>query len=98
MNNNGLGIRGGTMLAESLMELYANCERAGTPLNLKVIIAGRNRLENEGAKILSAFYAKVKSLRELWMPQNGIFHEGITALAKALSHNHELRSLNLNDK
>ena len=32
------------------------------------------------------------------MPQNGIFHEGIAALAQAFSQNPNLRILNLNDK
>lgn len=36
LNNNGLGIKGGTMLAESLMKLVENAKAAGTPLKLKV--------------------------------------------------------------
>ena len=31
------------------------------------------------------------------MPQNGINHPGVTALATAMQHNPELRVLNLND-
>lgn len=31
------------------------------------------------------------------MPQNGINHPGVTALAKAMQHNSALRILNLND-
>ena len=31
------------------------------------------------------------------MPQNGIYHEGIHALADAFSHNPNLKCLNLND-
>ena len=37
------------------------------------------------------------SLEELQMPQNGILHEGITALADALATNTNLRLLNMND-
>ena len=37
------------------------------------------------------------SLKELQMPQNGILHEGITALADALTTNTNLRLLNMND-
>ena len=37
------------------------------------------------------------SLEELQMPQNGILHEGITALADALASNTNLRLLNMND-
>lgn len=37
------------------------------------------------------------SLEEVHMPQNGINHPGVTALAKAMQHNADLRILNLND-
>ena len=37
------------------------------------------------------------TLEEVSMPQNGIFFEGITALAEGLSHNPNLRFLNLSD-
>ena len=37
------------------------------------------------------------SLEEVAMPQNGINHEGITALSDAFASNTNLRILNLND-
>lgn len=37
------------------------------------------------------------SLEEVHMPQNGINHPGVTALASAIQHNPDLRILNLND-
>lgn len=37
------------------------------------------------------------SLEEVHMPQNGINHAGVTALATAMQHNADLRVLNLND-
>ena len=37
------------------------------------------------------------SLEEVHMPQNGINHPGVTALATAVQHNAGLRVLNLND-
>lgn len=37
------------------------------------------------------------SLEEVHMPQNGINHPGVTALATAVQHNLGLRILNLND-
>lgn len=67
------------------------------PLALKVFIAGRNRLENEGATALASVFAKLQSLEEVVMPQNGIYHVGIAALANGLSANRGLRILNLND-
>lgn len=47
MNNNGLGITGGRLLAKAL---------SSNTLRLKVFIAGRNRLENDGAKALAAVF------------------------------------------
>lgn len=37
------------------------------------------------------------SLEEVVMPQNGIYHEGISALSDAFSNNPNLRILNMND-
>ena len=37
------------------------------------------------------------SLEEVHVPQNGINHPGIRALASAMQHNPQLRVLNLND-
>lgn len=37
------------------------------------------------------------SLEEVHLPQNGINHAGVTALAAAMRHNPELRVVNLND-
>lgn len=39
----------------------------------------------------------MKSLEEVHMPQNGINHKGITALADAFKVNSKLRHLNLSD-
>lgn len=97
LNNCGLGIGGGTMLANALNDCVAASERAGTPLQLKVFIAGRNRLENEGAKALANVFGKIKTLEHVAMPQNGIYYVGITALSEALKLNGNMRILNLND-
>lgn len=69
----------------------------GAPLALKVFIVGRNRLENEGAQALAAVFEKLKTLEEVVMQQNGIYHIGIAAIAQGLSANPNLRVLNLND-
>ncbi|XP_076248152.1 ran GTPase activating protein [Calliopsis andreniformis] len=98
LNNNGLGIAGGKMLAKALLDCHDNSSKAGVPpLALKVFIAGRNRLENEGAEALASVFKTLTSLEEVVMPQNGIYHVGITALANGLSANPGLRILNLND-
>jgi len=67
------------------------------PLSLKVFIVGRNRLENEGAQALASVFERLKTLEEVVMQQNGIYHVGITAIAQGLSANPNLRVLNLND-
>uniref|UniRef100_A0A182JSD5 Uncharacterized protein n=1 Tax=Anopheles christyi TaxID=43041 RepID=A0A182JSD5_9DIPT len=97
LENCGLGIEGGTMLAKALLEGHGASRKVGKPLALKVFIAGRNRLENAGAKALSEMFATVGTLEQIEMPQNGIYHVGITALSEAFKLNRNLRILNLND-
>lgn len=48
------------------------------------------------SQLLFAFQL-MGSLEEVHMPQNGINHPGVTALAKAMENNPNLRILNLND-
>lgn len=97
MNNCGLGIGGGKMLAQALTDCHTASMDAGTPLKLRVFIAGRNRLENEGAKALAQVFGRIKTLQEITMPQNGIYHVGIAALSDAFKENHDMKVLNLND-
>lgn len=56
LNNNGLGITGGKLLASALTDCYECSKKEGKALALKVFIAGRNRLENEGAKALAGVF------------------------------------------
>lgn len=72
MNNCGLGSAGGTMLSEALLDCHAASVKAGTPLELKVFIAGRNRLENKGATALAKVFEAVQTLETVAMPQNGV--------------------------
>ncbi|KAI8431710.1 hypothetical protein MSG28_016179 [Choristoneura fumiferana] len=88
LNNNGLGITGARLLAKAL---------SSRPPKLRVFIAGRNRLENDGATALAKVFEKMGSLEEVAMPQNGIYHVGITALSEAFKENPQLSCLNLND-
>ncbi|XP_066287641.1 ran GTPase-activating protein 1-like [Branchiostoma lanceolatum] len=97
LNNNGLGVGGGQILSEALIECHTASSAEGKPLALKVFISGRNRLENPGAKALSKAFKIIGTLEEVSMPQNGIQHQGITALAEAFSENKNLRVVNLND-
>lgn len=97
LNNCGLGIGGGKMLAQALLDCHTASVKAGTPLQLKIFITGRNRLENEGAKALAGVFQAVGTLEEIAMPQNGIYHVGISALSEAFKDNPNMRVLNLND-
>ncbi|XP_070980898.1 ran GTPase-activating protein 1-like [Oncorhynchus clarkii lewisi] len=97
LNNCGMGIGGGKILAAALTECHEQSSVLGAPLKLKVFQAGRNRLENEGATALALAFQLMGSLEEVHMPQNGINHAGVTALAIAMQHNPHLRILNLND-
>lgn len=97
LNNCGMGIGGGKILAAALTECHKKSSELGTPLSLKVFIAGRNRLENDGATALAQAFQLIGTLEEIHMPQNGINHPGVTALANAVQQNPQLRVLNLND-
>lgn len=97
LNNNGLGTGGAELLAKALTTCLAESTKAGKPLALRTFICGRNRLENVGATAMGAVFGKMHSLEEVAMPQNGIYHEGIAAVAKGLMSNKNLRILNLND-
>uniref|UniRef100_A0A4W5L7G7 Ran GTPase activating protein 1b n=1 Tax=Hucho hucho TaxID=62062 RepID=A0A4W5L7G7_9TELE len=87
LNNCGMGIGGGKILAAALTECHEQSSALGAPLKLKVFIAGRNRLENEGATALALAFQLMGSLEEVHMPQNGINHAGVTALATVLLPN-----------
>lgn len=97
LNNCGLGPEGGRMLSEALLDLHENAKKAGTPLQLRIFVAGRNRLENAGAKALSKAFQCLKTFEEISMPQNSIYHPGAKCLAKGFKMNRHLRLLNLND-
>ncbi|KAF5905995.1 ran GTPase-activating protein 1-like [Clarias magur] len=97
LNNCGMGIGGGKILAAALTQCHRESSKLGAPLRLRVFIAGRNRLENDGATALAQAFQLMGSLEEVHMPQNGINHPGVTALACAMQCNTQLRVLNLND-
>ncbi|CAI9576712.1 unnamed protein product [Staurois parvus] len=97
LNNCGMGIGGGKILAAALIEAHRKSSSLGKPLALKMFVAGRNRLENDGATALAEAFQLIGTLEEVHMPQNGINHHGITALAEAFKFNPLLKVMNLND-
>ncbi|KAL6726040.1 hypothetical protein Aduo_008052 [Ancylostoma duodenale] len=96
LNNNGLGA-GGKVIAQCLSQCHTKSVAAGRPLKLKTFIAGRNRLEVPGASALATAFAKIGTLEEIALPQNGITAMGIGALASCFKSNPNLRVINLND-
>lgn len=54
-------------------------------------------MENRCAIALAEAFKTIGTLEEIQMPQNGINHEGITALSKSFMHNPNLKHINLND-
>ncbi|VDP39115.1 unnamed protein product, partial [Heligmosomoides polygyrus] len=88
LNNNGLGAGG---------KCHRNASRDGLEFKLKTFVAGRNRLEDPGAKALAEAFEVLRSLEEISIPQNGIRAEGICALASAFKSNPSLRIINVND-
>ncbi|KAJ2865406.1 Ran GAP Rna1 [Coemansia aciculifera] len=97
LNNNGLGIHGGTTIASALVKCQAECEKLGKEPALHTIVCGRNRLENGAAPAFANAFAALKSLREVRMPQNGIRPEGIIELVNGLASNTKLAILDLQD-
>ncbi|KAJ2396776.1 Ran GAP Rna1 [Coemansia sp. RSA 2603] len=97
LNNNGLGIHGGTTIAQALIACQAECEKQGKQPSLHTLICGRNRLENGSAPEFAKAFAALKTLREVRMPQNGIRPEGIVELMNGLSNNSGLAVLDLQD-
>ncbi|NXO45452.1 RAGP1 protein, partial [Locustella ochotensis] len=97
LNNCGMGIGGGKILAAALKECHRKSIAQGKRLALRIFVAGRNRLENDGATALAEAFGIIGTLEEVHMPQNGINHTGITALAQAFAINPLLKVINLND-
>lgn len=97
LNNNGLGITGGTIVAEALFEAAQNLKTKGLQSKLSTVICGRNRLENGSAPVWAKAYAAHGGLTEVRMFQNGIRMEGIEAISKGLASCPNLEVLDLQD-
>ena len=97
LNNNGLGPWGGNVVAEALAKNADKCKTEGKESSLRVVVCGRNRLENGSAGAWAKAFEKHGKLREVRMPQNGIRMEGIATLARGLSKCPTLEALDLQD-
>lgn len=97
LNNNGLGPAGGEVIANALRESARLSKAEGKKSNLRVVICGRNRLENGSASAWAEAFAEHGTLEEVRMVQNGIRMEGITHLARGLAKNPGIQHIDLQD-
>ena len=97
LNNNGLGPSGGTIIANALLRSAELSKAEGKSSNLRTVICGRNRLQDDSAPLFAKAFAAHGNLVEVKMPQNGIRMDGIAALASGLAQNPKLEHLDLQD-
>lgn len=97
LNNNGMGIQGGKIIATALIEAAAELEKLNLPSKLKTVICGRNRLEDGSAPTWSKAYSLHTNLEEVRMFQNGIRMDGIIAITQGLANCPNLKVLDLQD-
>ncbi|KAI8880632.1 RNI-like protein [Backusella circina FSU 941] len=97
LNNNGLGIGGGTMIAAALQASADNAKAENRPSSLRTIICGRNRLEDGSSKALARAFASHGNLQVVRMPQNGIRPDGIVTIVKGLAECKQLQHIDLQD-
>jgi Ran GTPase-activating protein 1 len=97
LNNNGLGIGGGTMIAKALLASADKAKEENRTSSLHTIICGRNRLEDGSSQALADAFAAHGTLVEVRMPQNGIRPDGISNLVKGLAQCKNLKHLDLQD-
>ena len=96
LSNNGLGVSGGTIVADALYE-SAKHLKDGEKSQLRVVVCGRNRLENGSAIAWARAFAQHRGITEVSLYQNGIRMEGVRALCEGLSDCKDLEVLNLQD-
>ncbi|CAG8527265.1 9749_t:CDS:2 [Paraglomus brasilianum] len=97
LNNNGLGVRGGTIIGQALLEAAKKNNEEGKKSSLRTIIAGRNRLENGSSKYLANAFAAHGTLVDIRLPQNGIRPEGIAVFSKGLAACKDLEVIDFQD-
>ncbi|GMR41077.1 hypothetical protein PMAYCL1PPCAC_11272, partial [Pristionchus mayeri] len=96
LNNCGLGA-GAVIVANSLLTLHERAIAAGRRLNLKVIVAGRNRLEIPGALAFAKAIGEIGTIEELTVHQNGIHRPGVIGLAEGVAKNPAIKRLSIAD-
>ncbi|PWN37696.1 RNI-like protein [Meira miltonrushii] len=97
LNNNGLGVTGGKIVADALLAAGEELVKQNKPSKLTTVICGRNRLEDGSAPHWAKAFASHKTLEEVRMFQNGIRMDGIVAIAQGLASCKQLKVLDLQD-
>lgn len=97
LNNNGLGIQGGKIVATALIEAAEELKKLNLSSKLKTVICGRNRLEDGSASTWAKAYAAHGNLEEVRMFQNGIRMDGIIAISQGLANCPNLKVLDFQD-
>ena len=97
LNNNGLGLGGGAMIAQALQASADHAKAEGRASSLRTIICGRNRLEDGSSEALARAFSSHGTLEVVRMPQNGIRPDGIRTIVQGLEHCKNLRHLDLQD-
>ncbi|KAI0074121.1 RNI-like protein [Panus rudis PR-1116 ss-1] len=97
LDNNGLGPEGGKVVANALLESARRTHAAGQQSRLRVVICGRNRLEDGSAAAWAEAFAAHGNLTKVWLQQNGIRQDGFVAIIGGLAKCVHLRYLNLRD-
>lgn len=88
MINDGLGPKGGEMVAEALLK---------SKNKLEVLEVPRNWLENDGFKAIANVLTSMKSLKHIEMYQNFVKKEGMEAIIWSLFENEELQTVHIHD-
>lgn len=97
LNNNGFGPEAGTIVANALIEAARLSTNLGQASQLRVVMCGRNRLENESAAAWARAFAAHPNLQQVELQNNGIREEGFGAILRGLACCGDLRYLNLRD-
>ncbi|WFD31360.1 Ran GAP Rna1 [Malassezia sp. CBS 17886] len=97
LSNNGLGVAGGTIVADALGAAAAKLRDAQQPSRLRTVICGRNRLENGSSAAWARAFAAHGGLVDVRLYQNGIRMEGVETLCRGLAKCANLEVLDLQD-
>eukprot|EP00053_Salpingoeca_punica_P007463 m.68115 g.68115 ORF g.68115 m.68115 type:complete len:650 (-) comp14162_c1_seq1:1952-3901(-) len=97
LNNTGVGPAGGVIIGEALYAAYELGQKRGQPYRLRRFVLGRSRLENPGGIAISKALKAIGSLEEIRMNNNGMYIEGVLAVADMVGSNPNLKVLELSD-